>query len=298
MATFFHPVIAMRCVAGPSKSEVICMSRPSLRGYAGAAGAQLHYRAMGEGAPVLVMHASPLSSAFMEGQLCALAAAGYRAIALDTPGYGQSDPLPAAPKSLADYARAFLTGMDALAIDRCGVYGTATGAQLALALARHAPERITRLVLDNCALFTDAQVADWEPHYFPDLAPQADGSHMPKVWEIARRQFMSFPWFSEAPEHRLDRPPAPLAVVQSMANHFLIANPSWDAAYRLAFHAENARSFADLAVPTTLVDWHGSIVRREVQALVAEGLPACVRVVQAGASTEERFAAIVAAFAS
>jgi hypothetical protein len=32
--------------------------------------------------------------------------------------------------------------------------------------------------------------------------------------------------------------------------------------------------------------------------LVAEGLPACVRVVQAGASTEERFAAIVAAFAS
>ena len=254
------------------------MSRPSLRGYAGAAGAQLHYRAMGEGAPVLVMHASPLSSAFMEGQLCALAAAGYRAIALDTPGYGQSDPLPAAPKSLADYARFFLTGMDAL--------------------ARHAPERITRLVLDNCALFTDAQVADWEPHYFPDLAPQADGSHMPKVWEIARRQFMSFPWFSEAPEHRLDRPPAPLAVVQSMANHFLIANPSWDAAYRLAFHAENARSFADLAVPTTLVDWHGSIVRREVQALVAEGLPACVRVVQAGASTEERFAAIVAAFAS
>jgi len=61
---------------------------------------------------------------------------------------------------------------------------------------------------------------------------------------------------------------------------------------------QNARSFADLAVPTTLVDWHGSIVRREVQALVAEGLPACVRVVQAGASTEERFAAIVAAFAS
>lgn len=283
------------------------MSQLPLRGYAGAAGAQIHYRAMGHGAlgerapderaPVFLLHASPLSSAFMVGQMQALAAAGHRAIALDTPGYGQSDPLPAAPKSLDDYARAFLAGIDALGIERFGLYGTATGAQLALALARHAPTRVVRLALDNCALFTDAQVADWEPRYFPDLAPQTDGSHMPKIWEIASRQFKSFPWFSNAPEHQLDRPPAPLAVVQSMANHFLIANPAWDVAYRLAFHAENARSFIGLTVPTTLIDWEGSIVRREVQALIAEGLPACVRVVVAGASAEARLAALVAAFA-
>ena len=82
-----------------------------------------------------------------------------------------------------------------------------------------------------------------------------------------------------------------------MADHFLMATPGYDAAYRLAFHAENARSFAGLAVPTVLIDWAGSIVRREVQALVAEGLPPCVRVVGAGASAGERFAAIVEAFA-
>lgn len=268
-----------------------------LRGYAGAPGAQLHYRLLGEGPPVFLLHASPLSSAFMLGQLQALADAGHRAIALDTPGYGQSDPLPTPPQSLADYARAFLAGIDAMGVERFGLYGTATGAQLALALARHAPARVSRLVLDNCALFTDAQVADWEPRYFPDLTPRADGSHMAKVWEVASRQFLSFPWFSDAPEHRLQRPPAPLAVVQSMANHFLMATSGYDAAYRLAFHAENARSFAGLAVPTVLVDWAGSIVRREVQALVAEGLPPCVRVVGAGASAEERFAAIVEAFA-
>jgi|LakMenEpi03Aug12_release.lakeMendotaPanAssembly.Ray.scaffolds.fasta_scaffold234721_3 pimeloyl-ACP methyl ester carboxylesterase len=277
------------------------------RGYTGAPGAQLHYRMLGEGPPVFLLHSSPLSSAFMLGQLQALADAGHRAIALDTPGYGQSDPLPAPPQSLADYARAFLAGIDAMhgtgdalggaRIDttRFALYGTATGAQLALALARLAPEHITRLVLDNCALFTEAQVADWEPRYFPDLTPRPDGSHMGRVWEVARRQFVSFPWFSEAPQHRLDRPPAPLAVVQSMANHFLMATPGYDAAYRLAFHAENARSFEGLKVPTVLIDWEGSIVRREVLALIAEGLPSCVRVVRAGASVEARMEALVEA---
>ncbi|NBU26295.1 MAG: alpha/beta fold hydrolase [Gammaproteobacteria bacterium] len=184
------------------------MTTLPLRGYAGAPGAQLHYRTLGEGPPVILFHSSPLSSAFMLGQLQALAEAGHRAIALDTPGYGQSDPLPAPPQSLTDYARAFLAGIDAMGIDRFGLYGTATGAQLALALARFAPHRLTRLVLDNCALFTEDQVADWEPRYFPD-----------------------------------------------------------------------------------------SIVRREMQALVAEGLPSCVRVVTAGASPAERFAAMVKGFA-
>lgn len=73
------------------------MSKATTRGYAGAAGAQLHYRELGEGSPVILLHASPLSSEFMLGQIQALASAGYRAIALDTPGYGQSDPLPEPP---------------------------------------------------------------------------------------------------------------------------------------------------------------------------------------------------------
>jgi pimeloyl-ACP methyl ester carboxylesterase len=274
------------------------MTTQAYRGYAGDPGAQLHYRALGEGPPVFLLHASPLSSAFMLGQMQALADAGFCAIALDTPGYGQSDPLPQTPTNLGDYAKAFLAGIDALSIDKFGLYGTATGAQLALAIARSAPDRVARMVLDNCALFTPENIAAWEPEYFPDLSPQADGSHMAKVWEVARRQFISFPWFSQAPEHQLNRPAPPLAMVQSMANHFLLATPSYDLAYRLAFHAENARSFFGLEVPTVLIDWEGSIVRREVQALIAEGLPSCVEIATAGPSPAERFAAVAAGFQS
>jgi len=268
-----------------------------VRGYAGAGGAQLHYRELGQGLPVILLHASPLSSAFMLGQLRSLASAGFRAIALDTPGYGHSDPLPEPPKSLVDYAQAFLRGIDGLNLREFGLYGTATGAQLALAIARMAPERITRLVLDNCGLFTDEQVREWEPHYFPDLSVRADGSHMMRVWEVARRQFLSFPWFSTSPSHQLNRPPSSLTDIQSMANHFLIATPGYDVAYRLAFQAENAKSFAGLTVPTVLIDWQGSILRKEVQALIAAGLPKCVTVVTAGTSMEDRFGAVAAGFA-
>lgn len=266
------------------------------RFYTGPAGAQVHGRRSGSGEPVLLLHASPLSSAFLTGQIEALAAAGFEALALDTPGYGQSDPLPAPPTALADYARRILDAADFLGHRRFGLYGTATGAQLGLAVARLAPERVTRLVLDNCALFTPEQVAAWEADYFPDLSPDLSGAHLQRLWQLARRQFIAFPWFSDAPADQLGRGEPPVTAVQAMALHIQLANPAYDTAYRLAFHNERSESFSGLAVPTVLIDWRGSIVRSQCRALIAAGLPACVSVVEAGASPEARFAAIARAF--
>jgi pimeloyl-ACP methyl ester carboxylesterase len=267
----------------------------ALRFYVPVPFGQLHGRRDGDGAPVLLLHASPMSAASLTGQSAALAAAGFQAIALDTPGYGQSDPLPEAPTSLVRYAQALADAMTALGHDRFALYGTATGSQIALQLARLHPQRVSRLVVDNCALFTPDDVAAWEPHYFPDLSPTADGSHLADAWRVASRQFVAFPWFSQAPEHQLNRPAPPVEAVQAMAMHFLSARPSYDTAYRLAFHAENAGSFAGLTVPTVLVDWAGSIVAAQVKALIAQGLPACVQVVEAGPTLDARFAALVEA---
>ena len=56
---------------------------------------QLHYRSQGANhLPVIVLlHASPMSSANMLPIMNALSDS-FKVIALDTPGYGQSDPLP------------------------------------------------------------------------------------------------------------------------------------------------------------------------------------------------------------
>ncbi|TVQ43990.1 MAG: alpha/beta hydrolase [Gammaproteobacteria bacterium] len=273
------------------------MSRgPARRLYANTAAGQVHGRLLGHGAPLVLLHPSPLSSAFMAPQQEALAAR-WRTLALDTPGYGQSDPLPAPAESLDPYAQVLLAALDNLGIERFALCGSATGAQIALVIARQAPERVTRLVLDNCGHFDDAEVDAWMLRYFPDLSPREDGSHLAEIWDIARRQCQAFPWFSDAPEHQLERPPPAPALVQSMALQYQLAGSDYARAYRLAFRAERVESFQGLSVPTVLIDWAGSIMRRHTRALIEAGLPACVRVRTAAAEPTARIQAIVEAFA-
>jgi len=271
------------------------MPRQPQRLYATTPYGQVHVRMLGHGAPLLMLHPSPLSSAFLVEHQRALAP-NWRTLALDTPGYGMSDPLPRPAESLEDYAQALFAAADNLGVRRFALYGGATGAQIALVMARSDPGRITRMVLDNCGLFTDADVAAWEDRYFPDLSPRPDGSHLARIWDIACRQFVAFPWFSDAPGHQLQRPAPPLEVIQAMALHYQLAGSEYDQAYRLAFRAENNESFAGLEVPTVLIDWHGSIVRSQVLALIKAGLPPCVTVREAAAPPQARFEAIAQAF--
>lgn len=253
---------------------------------------QMHGLCAGDGPPVALLHPSPMSCEFLRPHVTALADAGFGAVALDTPGYGGSDPLPEA-KSLADYAEAIAAAMAALGHDRFALYGTATGGQIALTLARRAPDKISRLVVENIAHIAPQTRAAWEAGYFPDLSPRADGAHLQLIWEMCAKQATRFPWHIDAPARKPMPPPAALG---AMALGFLRAGPNYDRAYRLAFAAEDATSFAGLTTPTVLVDWADSAVRPEVLALIAAGLPACVRVIEAGPGLPARLEAIVAAF--
>ena len=61
----------------------------------------LHYRRMGRGPAVLLLHQTPQSSQTLE-PLMRLLAPHCTAIAVDTPGFGQSDPLAVAFAERAD----------------------------------------------------------------------------------------------------------------------------------------------------------------------------------------------------
>ncbi len=258
-------------------------------------GGQLHARVCGSGPPLVLFHASPLSSLFLQDQMVRLESE-FTCYGIDTPGYGFSDPLPHAPTSLDDYAQAILSALSNADIDNFNLYGTATGAQIGLAMARLAPSRIAKMVLDNCAAFAPEWRAAHEADYFPDLSAQSDGSHWRRAWEIASRQIMAFPWYSDAAEDQLNRPAPPAEIIHALALGFVSARPSYDAAYRLAFNAEDSTSFNGLKVPTTLIDWEGSIVRKQVTDLIASGLPSCVRIVKAGSTPSDRMNAIARAF--
>jgi pimeloyl-ACP methyl ester carboxylesterase len=102
----------------------------------------------GAGTPVLLLHGYPDSSRLWRHQLPELVRAGFRAIAPDLRGFGESDRPPAVEdyamaKSIADVTAL----LDALEVDRAHIVGHDWGAGLAWALAALVPERVDRLVV-------------------------------------------------------------------------------------------------------------------------------------------------------
>ena len=79
-----------------------------------------------------------------------------RAVAVDYPGYGESDPIDAATRE--DFAAASLAAMDALSIDRAHICGLSLGGVVAIAMYALAPARCASLILaDSFAVHPDGQ---------------------------------------------------------------------------------------------------------------------------------------------
>lgn len=120
---------------------------PIRRGYVETSLGQMHYREAGAGAPVVLFHRTPSSSATYK-RVLPLLGKKYLALALDTPGFGMSDPLAEPPgETMAPYVRAAVEFLDAKGIDRATIVGHSTGGAIGMHLAADHPERVERLVI-------------------------------------------------------------------------------------------------------------------------------------------------------
>lgn len=101
----------------------------------------------GEGEAVVFLHAFPLQAGMWDYQFDALDGS-HRCIAIDMPGFGQSDP-PAVPDdtSMQRWADLVAGVLDQLGVDAATVVGASMGGYLAMALLRHHPARVRQLVL-------------------------------------------------------------------------------------------------------------------------------------------------------
>lgn len=133
-------------------------SIPIERGLVRTHTGHIHYRAAGSGPPILLAHINQQSSALYLELLHALAPR-MRAVAIDYPSHGSSDPIDWQP-SINTYARCAIEVMDALGIQRMAALGEAVGASVATELAVAFPERIERVVLVNCPFYPDRATAD------------------------------------------------------------------------------------------------------------------------------------------
>jgi pimeloyl-ACP methyl ester carboxylesterase len=131
--------------------------RPIRRRYADTALGQIHYRERGEGRPVLLLHQTASSSVMWERAMRCFPD-GLRLIAVDTPGFGESDGPGALPEDgLGYYARRVAGFLDALGLERAAIVGHHTGAMIAAELAAAHPDRAERLVLIGCVVIGSEQ---------------------------------------------------------------------------------------------------------------------------------------------
>jgi pimeloyl-ACP methyl ester carboxylesterase len=117
-------------------------------------GISMHVAEAGQGFPVLFCHGFPELWYSWRHQMQALAAAGFRAIAPDQRGYGDSD----APQEIGAYSIHHLIGdltglLDALAIEKAVVVGHDWGGIVAWQMALLAPHRVERVVGVNTPYF-------------------------------------------------------------------------------------------------------------------------------------------------
>lgn len=159
------------------------------RAYADGPYGQIHFQQMGEGAPIVLLHQAPMTSGQFDNVYVPLAQRGLRAIGIDMPGFGLSDPTPFVP-TIADYARCVVPVLDTLGIARAALLGHHTGALVATEAANLWPDRIDRLVVNGPMPLTEAERAEYlaEGHRWElGFGPRAGGTHLTELFELRER---------------------------------------------------------------------------------------------------------------
>ncbi|MCC7425908.1 MAG: alpha/beta fold hydrolase [Alphaproteobacteria bacterium] len=210
------------------------------KGYVDLSFGQMHWRSVAGADPslpvMLLLHQSPLSARHYDS-LLPLLAGRVQPFALDTPGYGGSDPAPAGWE-IADYARAVLAAADALGAARFHLFGRATGAVIAATAAALAPGRCLSVILHGLAVYTPEERRWHLDGYAPPFALAEDGSHLGWIWARIRHDY---PWLSPA-------------MKTAFARDYLAAGPDYATAYRAMWRQDLAAALASgIGAPTLLV---------------------------------------------
>jgi pimeloyl-ACP methyl ester carboxylesterase len=146
--------------------------------------ARIHVAIAGQGSPLLLLHQTPRSWDEFRDAL-PLLGERYRAIAMDTVGFGDSDALPAGEDSIESWAACAFDLLDALGVDQIVPIGHHTGAAIAIEMAAARPERVRALVLSAPPFVDPARrAAAPTKKVIDEVAAVGDGVHLLELWRM------------------------------------------------------------------------------------------------------------------
>ncbi len=147
---------------------------------------RIYIATAGAGAPVLLLHQTPRSWDEFRDVL-PLLGRHYRAIAMDTMGYGDSDPLPHGQASIESWAKTAHALLAALGVTRAAVVGHHTGAAIAVEMAAAYPQTVAALIL-SASPYVDAvrRAAAQKEHkaVVDEVTPRMNGAHLAELWSL------------------------------------------------------------------------------------------------------------------
>jgi len=227
------------------------------RAYTEVPEGQIHYRTEGDGEPLLLLHQTPFSSDEYS-KMIPILSKRYRVVAMDTLGYGNSGKPPGVYQ-IEDYARSIISFLDALDIRKTSVVGHHTGATLAVELASVYPERVDKVIISGCSLYTPQERQSMlnNIRYAP-MESNEDGSFLMNQWQYC---------WSMSPHVNLE-------IASKIFTAVILAGPKLHDAHYAAFNYEKESKLHLIKSPTLLIAGTEDMFYKKLEA-VKNLIPRC-----------------------
>lgn len=204
------------------------------KGFVNVGAGQVHYRVAGSGPPIILLHDSPRSSV-LHAPLVEHFSDRFTTIAIDTPGYGNSTPLPSEPRpEIADFAGALAETILGFGVERCPVYGFHTSSKILLEFAANHPERVAVAIMDGLSLPAGDTDHAFINSYMRPFKVTDTGSYLGEEWTRVRDFQRWFPWFARSKATRLPLAQRDMRYMQTYSMDLFMAGPHFSDAYSAA----------------------------------------------------------------
>ncbi len=214
-------------------------------------GRNIHFLRAGTGVPLILLHASPVSSQAFQEEYIPRFSKNFTCIAPDTPGNGLSDPLPDAKnKTIADYAHSLAAFLDAIGVEGCILYGRHTGASIALAFSQLYPDRAIFVYCDGYPVFEKSEIEHYLGDYLAPFSADWAGGFLSWLWFRYRDQHSFWPWHLHRSDKRSDTDVPEPEFIQRGVLDFLLSGNNYIAPYAMAINAGAELDFRNTPVPT------------------------------------------------